>query len=280
MAAPHAFGIAGLLGWPVAHSRSPVIHNYWIERYGLQGRYVLFAVPPERLADALKGLSALGMRGCNVTTPHKQTVMPLIDHVDPLAQRIGAVNTIVVEADGSLRGFNNDGNGFVQSIRDAQPDWRPGTGPITVIGAGGAARAVVASLAAQDAREIRIVNRTYERAQELASLFGPPASALRWEQREEALEGIALLANATNQGMAGKPALDLALDRLPKTAIVGDLIYTPPVTPLLAAARARGNLTVNGLGLLLNQARPAFEAWFGVMPEITPELIRAIEATF
>lgn len=280
MAEPHAFGIAGLLGWPVAHSRSPVIHNYWLARYGIPGRYTLFPVPPEKLADALKGLAALRMRGCNVTTPHKQAVMPLLDDVDPMASRIGAVNTIVVEEDGSLRGFNNDGNGFVQSIRDAKPDWRPDAGPITVIGAGGAARAVVASLAAQGALEIRVVNRTYERAQELQALFGPPVTAVRWEQRGEALEGVALLANATNQGMTGKPALDIPLDRLPSGAIVGDLIYTPPETPLLAAARARGNLTVNGLGLLLNQARPAFNAWFGVLPDITPELVRAIEATF
>lgn len=280
MAQPHAFGIAGLLGWPVAHSRSPVIHNYWLSRYDLQGRYVLFAVPPDSLAAAMHGLSALRMRGCNVTTPHKQTVMPLIDHVDALARQIGAVNTIVVEENGSLRGFNNDGNGFVQSIRDAKPDWRPDTGPIAVLGAGGAARAVVASLAAQGAREIRVVNRTYERAQELQTLFGPPVSAVRWEQREAALDDLALLANATNQGMAGKPPLDIRLDRLPARAIVGDLIYTPPETPLLAAARTRGNLTVNGLGLLLNQARPAFNAWFGIMPEITPELVQAIQATF
>jgi shikimate dehydrogenase len=280
MADPQTFGIAGLLGWPVAHSRSPVIHNYWLARYRIPGRYTLFPVPPEKLADALRGLSALRMRGCNVTTPHKQAVMPLIDQVDPLASKIGAVNTIVVDDDGSLRGFNNDGNGFVQSIRDAKPDWRPDSGPIAVLGAGGAARAVVASLAAQGAREIRVVNRTFERARELEALFGPPVSAFPWNEREASLEGIALLANATNQGMAGKPPLDIRLDRLPLTAIVGDLIYTPPQTPLLGAARARGNSTVNGLGLLLNQARPAFNAWFGVMPEITPELIRAIEATF
>ncbi len=280
MAEPHTFGIAGLLGWPVAHSRSPLIHNHWLARYGIAGRYVLFPVLPEKLPDALKGIAALGMRGCNVTTPHKQAVMPLIDHVDPLAKRIGAVNTIAVQEDGSLRGFNNDGNGFVQSIRDAKPDWRPDAGPIAVVGAGGAARAVVASLAAQGAHEIRVVNRTYERAQALQSLFGPPVTAVRWEAREDALEGIALLANATTQGMTGKPALDIALDRLPVRAIVGDLIYTPPQTPLLCAARARGNPTVNGLGLLLNQARPAFHAWFGVMPDITPELIHAIEATF
>lgn len=280
MAEPSAFGIAGLVGWPVAHSRSPVIHNHWLARYGIPGRYVLFPVPAEKLADALRGLSALRLRGCNVTTPHKQAVMPLVDNVDPLAKRIGAVNTIVVQEDGSLRGFNNDGNGFVQSIRDARPDWRPDAGPIAIIGAGGAARAVVASLADQGAREIRVVNRTYERACELQALFGPPVSAVRWDARADALAGVALVANATNQGMGGKSALDLALDRLTADAIVADLIYTPPETPLLAAARKRGNPIVNGLGMLLNQARPAFNAWFGVTPQITPELIRAIEATF
>jgi len=280
MAEPSAFGIAGLVGWPVAHSRSPVIHNHWLARYEIPGRYVLFPVPAERLVDALRGLSALRLRGCNITTPHKQAVMPLVDDVDPLAKRIGAVNTIVVQEDGSLRGFNNDGNGFVQSIRDARPDWRPDAGPIAIIGAGGAARAVVASLADQGAREIRVVNRTYERACELQALFGPPVSAVRWNARADALAGVALVANATNQGMGGKSALDLALDRLTADAIVADLIYTPPETPLLAAARKRGNPTVNGLGMLLNQARPAFNAWFGVTPQITPELIRAIEATF
>ena len=280
MAQPHAFGIAGLLGWPVAHSRSPVIHNHWLAHYGIPGRYVLFAVPPEKLEAALRGLPVLGLRGCNVTTPHKQAVIPLLDHVDPLARQIGAVNTIVVEEDGALRGFNNDGNGFVQSVRDAKPGWEPGMGPITIVGAGGAARAIVASLAAQGAKEIRVVNRTYANAQALQTIFGPPVSAVRWDDREAALEGVTLVANATTQGMAGKPALDLALTRLPRSAIVGDVIYVPPETPFLAAARARGNLTVNGLGMLLNQARPAFHAWFGVMPEITPELVRAVEATF
>jgi len=280
MAETNAFGIAGLLGWPVAHSRSPTIHNYWLKEHGLAGRYVLFAVPPEKLSIALPGLAALGLRGCNVTTPHKQAVMPMIQSVDPLARRIGAVNTIVVDKDGALKGFNNDGNGFIQSLRDARPTWRPDSGPIVVLGAGGAARAVVASLADQGAREIRIVNRTAERAQAIASEYGPPVTAYEWEQRGEILADVALLANCTNQGMAGKPALEISLDRLSPGAIVGDLIYTPPETPLLAAARARGNLTVNGLGLLLNQARPAFHAWFGVLPEITPGLLKAVAATF
>ena len=280
MAETNAFGIAGLLGWPVAHSRSPTIHNYWLKEHGLPGRYVLFSVPPEKLSIALPGLAALGLRGCNVTTPHKQAVMPMIQSIDPLARRIGAVNTIVVEKDGALKGFNNDGNGFIQSLRDARPTWRPDTGPIVVLGAGGAARAVVASLADQGAREIRIVNRTAERAQAIASEYGPPVTAYAWEQRGEILADVALLANCTNQGMAGKPALEVSLDRLAPGAIVGDLIYTPPETPLLAAARARGNLTVNGLGLLLNQARPAFQAWFGVLPEISPGLLQAVAATF
>ncbi|MFO1413698.1 MAG: shikimate dehydrogenase [Burkholderiales bacterium] len=280
MSSPHAFGIAGLLGWPVAHSRSPVIHNHWLAQYNIPGRYVLFPVPPEKLEAAVRGMAALGLRGCNVTTPHKQAIFPLLDRVDELARRIGAVNTVVVEPDGSLTGFNNDGNGFVQSLRDADPAWRPDSGPILVLGAGGASRAVVASLAAQGATEIRLANRTQEKAQEIADAVGSMVKVVPWDEREDALDGIAMLANATSGGAPGKPPLEFPLDRLPPRAVVGDLIYVPPETPLLAAARARGNITVNGLGLLLNQARPAFNAWFGVMPEITPALRAAIQATF
>jgi shikimate dehydrogenase len=280
MADQNTFGVAGLLGWPVAHSRSPVIHNHWLAHYGIPGRYVLFAVPPEKLDAAVRGIAALGLRGCNVTTPHKQAIFPLLDRVDDLARKIGAVNTVVVEKDGTLTGFNNDGNGFIQSLRDADPHWRPDIGPILVLGAGGAARAVAASLAAQGAKEIRVANRTLDKAQEIADAVGPVVKVLPWDQREDALDDIALLANATSLGMAGKPPLEISLDRLHKRALVGDLIYIPPETPLLAAARIRGNITVNGLGLLLNQARPAFNAWFGVMPEITPALRQAIAATF
>lgn len=280
MADQNTFGIAGLLGWPVAHSRSPVIHNHWLARYGIPGRYVLFGVPPERLEAAVRGIATLGLCGCNVTTPHKQAIFPLLDRVDDLATKIGAINTVVVEQDGTLSGFNNDGNGFVQSVRDAVPAWRPDSGAIAIVGAGGAARAIVASLQAQGAREIRIVNRTRARAEELQARFGAPVVVAGWEERVAALAGTALLVNATNQGMTGKPPLDLGLDALPREAIVADVIYVPRETPLLAAARARGHRTLNGLGMLLNQARPAFKAWYGVMPDITPELIRAIEATF
>jgi shikimate dehydrogenase len=225
-------------------------------------------------------MAALGLRGCNVTTPHKQAIFPLLDRVDDLARRIGAVNTVVVEKDGTLTGFNNDGNGFIQSLRDANPKWSPASGPVLVLGAGGASRAVVASLAAQGATEIRVANRTLGKAQEIADAVGAVVKVLPWDERADALDGVAVLANATSLGAAGKPDLDMPLDRLPKRALVGDLIYVPPETPLLAAARARGNVTVNGLGLLLNQARPAVNAWFGVMPEITPALRQAIAATF
>src|SRR5689334_17670000 len=216
MAEQGGFGIAGLLGWPVAHSRSPVIHNHWLAHYGIAGRYVLFAVPPEKLEAAVRGIAALGLRGCNVTTPHKQAIFPMLDRVDDLARRIGAVNTVVVEKDGTLTGFNNDGNGFIQSLHDADPKWRPDSGPVLVLGAGGASRAVVASLAAQGAKEIRLANRTHDKAQHIADAVGSMVKLVPWEQREEALEGVALLANATSLGMAGKPPLAISLDRLPK----------------------------------------------------------------
>jgi shikimate dehydrogenase len=196
-----------------------------------------------------------------------------------MAKRMGAMNTIVVQPDGSLKGFNNDGFGYIQSLLDAQPDWRADAGPITVLGAGGASRAVVLSLADRGAKEIRLLNRTDAKAQALAAEFGAPVKALPWAERHAALADVALLVNTTSQGMHGNPALELDLAALPKHALVSDVIYVPLETPLLAAARLRGNPTVNGLGMLLNQARPAFHAWFGVMPEITPELRRAIEAT-
>jgi len=265
------------MGWPVAHSRSPTLHNYWIQKYGLNGSYVLLPVQPENLQAAITGLPALGFAGCNITIPHKVTAMDLVNDVDANAKRMGAINTIVVQPDGSLKGFNNDGFGYIQSLLDAKPDWRADAGPITVLGAGGAARAVVLSLAERGAKEIRLLNRSEEKAQALATAFGSPVKVLPWAQRHAALADIALLVNTTNQGMHGNPELDLDLSQLPSTALVSDIIYVPLETPLLAAARARGNPTVNGLGMLLNQARPAFKAWFGVMPEITPELINAVK---
>lgn len=274
------FGLAGVMGWPVAHSRSPQIHNYWISKYGLKGAYVQLAVEPGRLGSALPGLAALGFRGCNITIPHKVDAMQLVHEVEANARRVGAVNTIVVQPDMSLKGMNTDGFGYIQSLLDEKPDWRADAGPVTVLGAGGAARAVVLALADRGAREIRLLNRTFDKAGALAQEFGAPVKALPWDDRHAALADVALLVNTTSQGMHGQPDLDLKLDALPSHALVSDIIYVPLETPLLAAARQRGNATVNGLGMLLNQARPAFQAWFGVMPEVTEELRQALIATF
>lgn len=276
----HTFIMAGVMGWPVAHSRSPVIHNHWIRQYGLDGAYGLFPVQPSQLETAIRGLKALGLAGCNITIPHKVEAMRYMDWVEPLALRMGAINTIVVQADGALHGLNNDGYGYLQSLREAQPNWRADAGPAVVLGAGGAARAIVVSLIDAGATEIRILNRTRHKADELAQEFGQVVTAFDWKERSEALHNAALLVNTTNQGMHGENALEIDLAQLPTSALVSDAIYIPLETPLLAAARQRGNTTVNGLGMLLHQARPAFNAWFGVMPEVTPELKSAIMATF
>ena len=276
----NTFVMAGVMGWPVAHSRSPTIHNHWIRQYGLNAAYGLFPVLPGNIEDAVRGLRALGLAGCNVTIPHKVSAMKLMDVVDPLALRMGAINTIVVTPEGALHGFNNDGYGYIQCLRDAKPDWQANAGPATVLGAGGAARAIVLSLLNEGTTSIRLINRTRDKAQALADEFGAGVQVLDWSERHDALAGIALLVNTTNQGMHGQAQLDLRLDALPQTALVSDAIYIPLETPMLRDARLRGNTTVNGLGMLLNQARPAFKAWFGVLPEITPALHQAIMATF
>jgi shikimate dehydrogenase len=276
----NTFIMAGVMGWPVAHSRSPAIHNHWIQQYQLKGSYGLFPVAPQNLETAIKGLAALGLAGCNITIPHKVEAMNYVDWVAPLAKRMGAINTIVVQPDGELHGYNHDGYGYIQSLRDADPSWRADKGPIVVLGAGGAARAIVVSLIDQGATEIRILNRTRSKANALAQEFGGCVTALDWAERHIALGAAALVVNTTSQGMHNEPALDLNLADLPLSALVSDAIYIPLETPLLAQARNRGNTTVNGLGMLLNQARPAFRAWFGVMPEITPKLHEIMINTF
>jgi len=271
--------LSGLMGWPVMHSRSPQLHNYWLAQHGLTGSYLPLAIKPEALRGALRALPALGFSGCNLTIPHKQAALGMVDRLDPVAKRIGAVNCVVVSPDGSLEGRNTDAFGFIESVREAQPGWRADAGPTAVIGAGGGARAVLVGLIDQGAREIRLVNRTPARAAALAQELGGPIKPLDWAQRHLALDGAAMLINTTNQGMVGEPPLDLALDRLPVGTLVCDIIYIPRETPLLAAARKRGNPTMNGLGMLIHQARPAFHAWFGIMPEATPELRAMVEAT-
>jgi len=279
MTRPDRFLLAGVMGDPVMHSRSPKLHNYWLAKYGLSGVYVPLAITAGQLRAALRALPALGFSGCNLTIPHKEAALEIVDQIDPLARRIGAVNCVVVAADGSLEGQNHDAFGYIESVREAQPSWRADRGPIIVIGAGGGARAVLVSLIDAGASEIRLVNRTLARAKSLARELGGSIMALNWQEREVALEDAAMLINATSQGMVGEPPLDLALDSLPVSALVSDIIYIPRETALLAAARKRGNQTVNGLGMLLHQARPAFHAWFGIMPEVTAELRAMIEAT-
>lgn len=279
MSASQPFKLAGVIGWPVAQSRSPVLHGHWLKQYGVAGSYLPLPVQPERLTDAIRGLRALGFSGCNVTIPHKLDVLKLMETVDPVAARIGAVNTVVIQNDGTLSGFNTDAYGFLASLRDVRPEWKANAGPIVVLGAGGAARAVVVALLDDGATEIRLINRTIERAQDLAQINPSKIQVVDWPDRHTALEGAALLVNTTSQGMVGYPPLDIALDALPVGAMVCDIVYNPLETPLLAAARERGNTAVDGLGMLLHQAVPAFEAFFGVRPRVSNELRRAVAET-
>jgi shikimate dehydrogenase len=279
MAHRDRFLLAGVMGWPVMHSRSPMLHNYWFKQHGLAGTYVPLAIRPEQLPAALRGLHPLGFAGVNVTIPHKQEAMKIVNEVDALARSIGAISCVIVKADGSLMGTNNDCYGFIHAVRQEHLGWRADAGPIVVIGAGGGSRAVCYGLAQEGAREIRLLNRTFARAKGLSDEFGGPIQALPWEQRHEVLEGAAMVVNTTSCGMVGQPALDIKLDKLPKSALAADIIYIPLETPFLAAARKRGNRTMNGLGMLLNQGRPAWKAWFGIEPEVTAELREMVEKT-
>lgn len=279
MSHPEKFLMAGVMGWPIMHSRSPLLHNYWLEKHGLVGRYVPLAIKVERLKPALHALPALGFSGCNLTIPHKIEALAIVDEVHEAARRIGAVNCIIVRPDDSLYGVNNDGWGYIENVVERVPGWRADAGPVVVLGAGGGARAVVVSLLDRGAKEVQLINRTPARAAALKQQIGGAIEVVAWADRHKALQGAAMLVNTTSQGMVGQPALDISLDQLPKTALVSDIVYTPLETPLLAAARSRGNPTVDGLGMLLHQARPAFKAWFGVLPEVTAELRQKIEAT-
>ncbi len=272
--------LAGVMGWPVAHSRSPALHGFWIAEHGIDGAYVPLAVRPEDLSRALKALPLLGFAGCNITIPHKEPALEAIDETDAAAARAGAVNTVVVGLNGRLIGRNTDGFGFLESLQATVPGWHEAPGPAVVIGAGGAARSVVAALIdVRPAAEIRLVNRTPARAAALAKALGGNVRGVAWENRAAALDRASLLVNATSLGMEGQLELELPLDALPREAVVNDIVYVPLETKLLAAARARGNRVVDGLGMLLHQGRPGFAAWFGVMPEVTPELRRAMVAT-
>ena len=264
--------LAGVMGWPVAHSLSPRLHGYWLERHRIDGAYVPLSVRPDRLAAALRALGDLGFVGCNLTVPHKEAALCEIDEVAEDAHRIGAVNTILIQADASLYGWNTDIEGFAQSLTAALPGWSVAGKSAVVLGAGGAARAVVAALQKLGTAEIMVVNRTPERAQALAAALGKSVRPRPWQRIDEVLRTASLLVNTTTLGMVGKPSLSVDLATLGEEAVVADIVYTPLETALLAAARQRGHRVVDGLGMLLYQAVPAFEAWFGRRPEVTPEL--------
>jgi len=265
--------LAAVLGDPIAHSRSPRLHGHWLARYRITGHYVPLHVRPGDLGATLALLPRLGFVGCNVTLPHKRVVLDLAQQVTPLARRIGSANTLTFGPDG-VHADNTDAYGFTWNILDAQPDWQPRR--VALIGSGGASRAVVAALRDRGASEIRVTNRTADTALSLAQEFG--LTAIPWADRADMLAGCDTLVQATSLGMAGQPPLDLALDALPRDALVTDLVYSPLETPLLAAARLRGHPVVDGLGMLLHQAAPAFERWFGIRPQVDDDLRRAVLA--
>lgn len=274
--------LAGIMGWPVAHSRSPLLHGFWIDAAGVDGAYLPLPVRPEHIGEALRALPVLGFRGCNLTIPHKQAALSIVDRVEPSARRIGAVNTIIVAPDGTLEARNTDAFGFRESLREAVPEWQPSAGPAVILGAGGSARAVVAALTDAGVAQIRIVNRTAARAAAVARDLSTQTTRISvhsWDEASVVQRDAGLLVNTTSLGMAGEPRLTLDLSPLPISAPVVDIVYVPLETGLLAAARRRGHPVVDGLGMLLHQGRPGFEAWFGAPVRVTPELRAALVAT-
>ncbi|MCA2011853.1 shikimate dehydrogenase [Cereibacter sphaeroides] len=265
--------LAGVIGDPVAHSRSPRLHGHWLKHYGINGHYVPLHIRPEDFGDAVRMLPKMGFRGVNVTIPHKHDALGVADIVTPLADRIGAANTLTFTPEG-IEADNTDAYGFAQNILASHADWAPKI--VALVGAGGASRAVIVALQDAGVEEIRLSNRTQARAEELAGDLGETITVVPWEHRSGMLDGCDTLINGTAMGMVGEPPLDLDLSALPKTAIVTDLVYVPLETPLLAAARARGNATVDGLGMLLHQGAPGFERWFGQRPEVDEALRRAV----
>ena len=270
---------ACVIGWPVEHSRSPLIHLYWLKRYCIDGAYAKEAVRPEDLAEFLGSLGAQGYAGANVTLPHKEAALRLAAVVDEAARTIGAANTLWLDQAGRLCASNTDSYGFITNLNEQAPGWNEGRRPVMVLGAGGAARAILHGLLNEGASRILLANRTRGRAEALAQAFGPAVTVIYWEDRERALSGCGLLVNATSLGMTGKEPLDINLAALPRDAVVADIVYSPLETRLLAAARTRGNRAVDGLGMLLHQAVPGFERWFGIRPEVTAELTAYVAAT-
>lgn len=268
--------LAGVIGMPIAHSRSPRLHGHWLRRYDVNGHYVPLPVVPEHLAEVLRILPRAGFVGVNVTIPHKEAVLALADAVSDRAALIGAANTLIFRPDGKIHADNTDGYGFIANLRQNAPDWQPDAGPAAVFGAGGAARAVVASLLDSGVKELRITNRTRIRSEQIKAEFGARLVVYDWAQAGNMVEGAATVVNATSLGMHGKQALRIPLHALSSEALVTDLVYTPLMTPLLEEAQSRGCRIVDGLGMLLHQAAPGFERWFGRRPDVDDETRRVV----
>jgi len=260
--------LAGVIGSPIAHSKSPQLHGHWLKTYGIQGHYVPMDVSADNLEKVLETLPKMGFVGVNITVPHKEKVMDFADLVTDRATLIGAANTLTFQTDGKLRADNTDGYGFIENLRHNAPQWNVKSGAAAILGAGGAARAVIASLLEAGVPQIYLSNRTRIRAEALQSEFGKRIEVVEWVQAGNMLEDCATVVNTTSLGMLGKPPLRVPLDGLRKEALVTDLVYAPLKTRLLAEAEQVGCTTVDGLGMLLHQAVPAFERWFGVRPEV------------
>lgn len=268
--------LAGVIGHPVAHSKSPQLHGHWLKTYGLSGHYVPMDVSPDDLQDVLRALPKAGFVGSNVTVPHKEAALRLADEVTDRARKIGAANTLVFQDDGRIHADNTDGYGFLENLRSGAPDWSPTDGPAVVFGAGGAARAVLQALVEADVPEILLTNRTRERAETLRDEFGPSITVVDWVQAGNVIEDAELVVNTSSLGMQGQPELRVPLDGLQPGAVVTDLVYAPLKTHLLKTAEEAGCTTVDGLGMLLHQAVPGFESWFGVRPEVNVDLRAAV----
>lgn len=270
--------LAGVIGWPVAHSLSPKVHGHWLARYGIRGAYVPLGVAEDDFAEALAALPKLGFVGANVTMPHKERAFALADERSQTATRLGAANTLVFDPARGVLADNTDGFGFIENLREARPGWRAADGPVTVLGAGGAARAVIAALLDAGVPELRLLNRTRSRAEALRDGIAPAVTVLDWAEAEDALAGAALVVNATSMGMAGGPPMALDLHGIAPGTIATDIVYARGETPFLTAAKGRGAQVVDGFGMLLHQARPGFERWFGPAPEVDADLRRAVLA--
>lgn len=268
--------LAGVIGSPIAHSKSPALHTHWLKSLGIAGHYVPLDVAQDDLENVVRTLPKMGFVGANVTVPYKEQVMSMADLVTDRAALIGSANTLIFRKDGKIHADNTDGYGFIQNLRQKAPDWNPKAGPAAVLGAGGAARAVIAALLDAGVPEILLSNRTKPRAEQLRADFGQRLTVVDWVQAGNMLEEATTVVNTTSLGMVGKPALRVPLDGLQKGALVTDLVYAPLVTDFLNSANQAGCITVDGLGMLLHQAVPAFERWFGVRPEVTNETRTAV----